>query len=439
MKILTGIIDHLDPEVQAMVIAKYSRDYGPIEDRIPSSKESVEEHKQKLGRFYVGYNHKSVGQLGVTTIFLEGVSQLAAKAIENHPLYNGQESSTRYINFSNQPMYSDDYFISEWQEKWRAFYIKALPEVINKIRLEYPFKNQFVQDFSKGDNHLEESIQKYENTVKARAFDICRGLLPAGCTTNAAFQGTFDTINDHFGEMLYHPCKEMRDIAEEVLSSLAKKYPYAAIPMDKLRKRNEYVTNEFFYQTDFATNLKSQRYVLLEGNSDGLLWKKHERAPFQKLPRHQSNGLRVTMCGFLDFGSYRDLQRHRNGYLKMDILSPTKGFNMFYMSNLPSHLQLELAKLVSDYSDFYHNDKTLSAFDKQYCTPMGYDVGVEYNCDINQALYIMELRSAKTVHQTLRHLVQDWAKSFQQKTLGIMKVHVDMDFDNFTLKRGEQA
>lgn len=30
------------------------------------------------------------------------MSLLAAKAIENHPLFNGQESSTRYINYDRK-------------------------------------------------------------------------------------------------------------------------------------------------------------------------------------------------------------------------------------------------------------------------------------------------------------------------------------------------
>lgn len=56
--IQVGITDHLDPEVEAMLMAMYSRSYTPISTRIPSSSESIKEHKEKLGKFYIGYGHK---------------------------------------------------------------------------------------------------------------------------------------------------------------------------------------------------------------------------------------------------------------------------------------------------------------------------------------------------------------------------------------------
>jgi len=36
------------------------------------------------------------------TLFVEGLSMLGAKAIQHSQLYSGQESSTRYIDFSQQ-------------------------------------------------------------------------------------------------------------------------------------------------------------------------------------------------------------------------------------------------------------------------------------------------------------------------------------------------
>jgi hypothetical protein len=60
MKILAGLTDQFDPEVRAMLAAKYSRDVGSIEDRLPDSDEGAQKHKESLGKFYVGYGHKSV-------------------------------------------------------------------------------------------------------------------------------------------------------------------------------------------------------------------------------------------------------------------------------------------------------------------------------------------------------------------------------------------
>lgn len=507
--IQVGITDHLDPEVNAMLMAMYSRSYAPIASRIPSSKESLQCHKSKLGKFYIGYGHKSVGQLGSTTIWLEGVSQLAAKAIENHPLYNGQESSTRYINFAEQPMVSSNEEITNWQETFRAFYIKAVPLVIEKIKAEFPLRDQLkirtevigpvnhygphpvqmtsvIVDVLERYTYVEEKdidgvltgyklissiphekIGRYdtieelmayvedceikritttwENTIKARAFDICRGLLPAGCTTNVAFTGTFDTINDHFGEMLYHPCEEMRDIAVQVLTGLKEKYPYAAMDIDKLKERNKFVNDSFFYQDIKLNSDRGDVYFPLRTGIDPLNIYHHlfkEREKFSKFNRFHAANYRLVMQGLLDFGSYRDIHRHRNGYIGMEVLGINHGFHSFYKDNLPDELQSELTSILLDYEQWYAKERSFSTdknskYDLQYCTPMGYRVAVDYNCDINQALYILELRSSKTVHQTLRSLVHDWVSLVQDEYN--IQIHADMDKDNFSLKRGTQT
>ena len=96
------VYDEFDPESEAMLQALYSR-----------SPKSVREHVEKvraagpgkfMDKFYVGYGHKSIGDCGTTTLFFENVSLLAAKAIQDWPRYNGQEASTRYLDFTKQLM-----------------------------------------------------------------------------------------------------------------------------------------------------------------------------------------------------------------------------------------------------------------------------------------------------------------------------------------------
>lgn len=452
VKILVGVADNYPPDIQAMMMAKYSRSYASIEDRLPDSKESEEQHRENLARFYIGYGHKSVGQLGTTTIWLEGVSQLAAKAIENTPLYNGQESSTRYIDFANQPMVSSDKEITYWQEQFRSFYVKAVPLVISKLKNDFPFDLNCGEYLEK--DNLNEEEQKifyeaqrskklitWENTIKARSFDICRGLLPAGCTTNVAFSGTFDNINDHFGEMLFHPCQEMRDIASEVLKGLREKYPYASMDTEELTRRNSFVTDDFFYQ-DLKEIPAEPQVCYIKTSLFKYDEKLKERTKFSKINRLNASNTKFYFYGALDFGSFRDLHRHRNGIIGMPVFDVKNGFHDFYIDSLPSDLQTDLRGLIIDYEKWYDGATYLSQFDKQYSTPMGFKVPIQYSCDINQALYILELRSGKTVHQTLRFLIQEWVKCFKnvfEENSGEITIHADMDLDNFTLRRGNQT
>lgn len=436
--ILVGTIDKFAPDIQAMLLAKYSRSYEPIESRLPTDEQSEKVHRESLSKYYLSYGHRSIGQLGVTTVFLEGVSQLAAKAIENTPLYNGQESSTRYIDYSTQPMISSHPEIAEWQEKFRDFYIRAIPLTVEKLKAEFPF------DANSGNYHHKEStevqnarkLEVWNNTIKARAFDICRGFLPAGCVTNVGFQGTFDNINSHFGEMLHHPSDEMKELAKQVLTKLGEKYPYAAMSVEKLTKDFSYcdINADYFYYNTTDPNGLYDNSALY---SRDVLALNINRDKFDKFSRHLSDRTRFSYTDVIDFGSYRDLHRHRNGRINMPVLDVSQGFNTYYSENIPKELQQELKLLLATFETWY-KDNLLSNINLQYAVPMGYNVKFTYICDINQALYVLELRSGKTVHQTLRKVCHRWAQQLW-KLYPQLNLHVDFDEDNFTLKRGSQT
>src|ERR1043166_5646836 len=117
------IHDEFPPETSAMLQALYSR-----------SDKSVEQHVQKvqergadkfMASYYVGYGHASIGDCGVTTLFVEDISILACKAIQDNALYSGQETSTRYIDFAGRRVH-DPLGTPESAEimgKWTEFYI----------------------------------------------------------------------------------------------------------------------------------------------------------------------------------------------------------------------------------------------------------------------------------------------------------------------------
>jgi thymidylate synthase ThyX len=472
LRILAGETDRFPPDVQAMLQAMYSRSYAPIQSRLPTTPEKEDSLRARLRQYYVGYGDKSVGQLGVTAVWFEGVSQLAAKAIEHHPLFNGQESSTRYIDFTNQPMINfGDKQLQYWQERWRALYVKALPATIEKIKQEYPFEEpsftatelqaaaleikrkepgwpEQSRDISDEEAQVVlygKAKTKWENTIKARAFDICGSLLPAGATTNVVMSATFDTFNDHFGQMLHHPSPEMRHIARETIKGIAHKYPDATGGVDKLFERNKYVTDDYFYAPgsqflSAAHNEHSKNKVHLKQHE--LTWDARDlllkpRARFQDLPRHVAAKNRYALQGFLDFRSFRDLHRHRNGVWLMPVLTTEYGFEPWYLDNLPSDIAEEVRQLAIDFHKVSPPADHSISVHWQYAIPMGYRVPMSYDCHLGSLLYLFERRTDKTVHQTARRYMQATYRQFNPFE-DPFHIHVDMDEDNFTLKRGAQ-
>jgi len=54
-----------------------------------------------------------------------------------------------------------------------------------------------------------------------------------------------------------------------------------------------------------------------------------------------------TFKFLLDFGSFRDLQRHRNGETLMPLLTTKFGFYQWYLDQLPEDLQIKAQQLLA--------------------------------------------------------------------------------------------
>ncbi len=190
----------IDGQAEAMLQALHSRSTGGIKHHLKILKEKGAENFME--QFYVGYGHKSIGDCGSGTVFVEGISMLAAKAIQDWRLYSGQEASTRYVDFSEQKFLdpSKTKEGEEIMESWRKFYLDAQKPVQEHLKIQFPKKE-----------HENEKI--YDKAIAARAFDITRSFLPAGATTNVAWRMNFRQFADEMMLLRHHPLEEVRDIA----------------------------------------------------------------------------------------------------------------------------------------------------------------------------------------------------------------------------------
>src|SRR5438309_188969 len=85
------------PEVQAYGMAKYSRSsQGMLESIRELSGQRAAEF---LDTFYFQYGHRSITDLAHLAFGLEQISILAAIAVVDEPVWDGQERSTRYQPF----------------------------------------------------------------------------------------------------------------------------------------------------------------------------------------------------------------------------------------------------------------------------------------------------------------------------------------------------
>lgn len=452
------IADDLGPEDLAMVQALYSRRADSAEthllrlrrDARPTASERAGSF---MARYYVGYGHKSIADCGSTTLFFEGVSMLAAKAIQDWPLYSGQETSTRYMDMAARPV-ADPIGTPASRaiaDQWMSFYREGMPRAREEVLRRYPRRDG-------------EDGETYERAVSARAFDVMRAFLPAGCTTQLSWHTNLRQAGDHLAWLAAHPLAEVAGLAAAATDLLREAYPSSFSPegpgamlsgvgrrgapaeprerwLRDVGGRWAYLNPDWpcgapdwgttdEHEAPFATtisnrDLSSYRHVL------------QKRPRGCVLPHWMSDLGQVTFRRSLDFGSFRDVQRHRNGVCRMPLLRPFTEFEEWYCAQLDREHADEARDLVA------RQERAIAALDarpvdEQYLTAMGFRVPCRLTYALPAAAYVLELRSGRAVHPTLRAAVRQMAEDFQRAHPDVT-LHLDLSASDWDLRRGKQT
>lgn len=415
----------INAESEAMLQALHSRSTGGIRSHLEVLKKTGSENF--MSKFYVGYGHKSIGDCGSMTLFIEGLSMLGAKAIQDTKLYNGQEASTRYIDFSKQailnPLGTPEAEVL--QEKQRSFYLEILPEIKEHMKTLFPKEEG-------------QSEKLYESTIAAKAFDVGRGFLPAGCSTNIAWHTNLRQIADRISVLRHHPLSEMREIAETLLDVVLEKYPnsFSKKTYEETENYNESVFEKYYYH-----NAESPKMELSHNGLDTKMLKvyKHElkERPNNKteFPAFFDSIGTLSFEYTLDFGSFRDIQRHRAVHQRMPLLTTEIGFHKWYLKILPESLKEKAKKHLEEVEDIL---KSLEASPEvlQYYIPMGYKMSCHIMGTLPALSYVCELRSTTYVHPTLRLVAIAMGELIEKET-GI-PLFLDKNPELLDLRRGKQ-
>ncbi|MCG8044457.1 MAG: FAD-dependent thymidylate synthase, partial [Candidatus Thiodiazotropha endolucinida] len=383
------VFDEFGPEATAMLQALYSRSSQSVTQHIDKVRSTGS--SKFMESYYVGYGHASIGDCGTTTIFIEDISIIATKVIQDNPLYSGQESSTRYIDFSKQNIVdpSNSQIGQDIQKRWLDFYLSQQEELISFLEKRFPLQS--------GQNE-----RIWNKAIQARSFDILRGFLPAGVCTQLSWTTNLRQAADNLVRLSTHPLEEVRLIAEDIHEKLSSKYPSSfSHRIDETR--NNYLKD---YQAEHAL-LRPNRIdyefkaesILKTSPNNHVLNTILNRPARSTLPRNVANAGRYRISCLLDYGSFRDLQRHRNAYCPLPLLTTQLGFNKWYLEQMPDSIRASANNLINEQESHISNlQNTIQDQEvMQYYIPMGYNVQVELEYDLSEILYVSELRSSKTV------------------------------------------
>jgi thymidylate synthase ThyX len=198
-----------EPEVQAYAMAKYSRSSLSMKE---SLREINEQKAEKfLNTFYFQYGHRSIADLAHMAFAIEKLSILAAIAVVDEQRWDGQERSTRYQNFKKGGWYVPPF--GENSEAARLY-----DETIRSLFAEYEFFSEAMFRYLADRTPRPEDMkpESYERTLRARAFDISRYLLPLATNTSLGQIVNARTLETQVSRLLSSPYTEVRRLGERL-------------------------------------------------------------------------------------------------------------------------------------------------------------------------------------------------------------------------------
>jgi thymidylate synthase ThyX len=195
-----------DPEVLAYAMAKYSRSALSMKESL--SEISSQRAEQFLNTFYFQYGHRSIADLAHIPFAIERLSLLAAIELVDEQRWDGQERSTRYQDFRRSGWFTPelDTKTSQYTAAVEALFLsyqRIGAEMLEALQRAIPRPEEMKED-------------SYLRTLKARAFDVARYLLPLATNTSLGQIVNARTLETQVSRLLTSPFAEVRQIAEKL-------------------------------------------------------------------------------------------------------------------------------------------------------------------------------------------------------------------------------
>src|SRR4030081_2584802 len=197
------------PEIQAYALAKYSRSSQGMLESIQEL--SAQKAEQFLNTFYFQYGHRSIADLAHLVFGLEQISILAAITVVDEPVWDGQERSTRY-----QPFRKTGWHLPA--EVAGTSFEATFAQTAGALFAAYAGLSESLLE------HLVDAVPRppelseatYRRTLRARAFDVERSLLPLATHTSVGQIVSARILERQIGRLLGSPYAEIRAIGDEL-------------------------------------------------------------------------------------------------------------------------------------------------------------------------------------------------------------------------------
>ena len=451
------------------------------------------------------YGDDSVAELGEAQIAIEGLSNIAVKKIEDRRIgLSYLEKSSRYVawdkkvngefKFYREPEIMNSKYADKYLEACNLdfeVYSKNIQPVINYMQEQEPIQNQKFRN-SKGvdmeysklssEDEVKSATRIYNATIRAKALDILRGILPASTLTNVGITGNgraFEYLltilyssgleeekvlagkihrelnttiksfvrraDDNHGKSLQKYLGDVKtksnSLNRKFLKAKAKrKFLVDLVDFESQNKAEEKIIASILYE---QANGISLRDILAQVKKINQSDKKKIISTFANLrenrrqrPPRAFEMTEYTFDFLTNFGMFRDFHRHRVLTLERQLLTTDHGYVV------PEEIiQLGIKK---DYDDCMYNSKQVFDLLKtnmpeqaQYVVNFAYNYPFFMKLNLREAVHLIELRTVPQGHQDYRKAAQEMFKAIHKVHPNLSGIIKFVDMKSYKLERLE--
>jgi thymidylate synthase ThyX len=494
-------LTNLPEAVKGALFARYSRSTkslrrlfldefaDDVQRGIGLSRSGAARAERLYDRVFVEYGDDSIAQLGGVHLACEQASQLLCKALEWGRLAAYLEQSTRYMRYDDRPggrwraSVPDELVGTPLHTRYGSF----LDEVFGLYGQMYePMDAYFRRRFPKDPA---DSDFVYRQTIMAKTCDTLRMLLPAGTRSNLGIYATGQSYEQLLMRLAVHPLAEAREFGRLMLIELRKVIPEFLKRVDveergvawsrywrDLREATEDLAAKLldgvvpderpvvtlsdhdpegelkvaaaalYASSDLPDDqlLDLVRAMTLDERTEILTKSVGERDNRRHKPGRAWERTSYRFDVICDYGSFRDLQRHRPLTIEWQRLTPALGYEV------PT--EIADAGLGSDWEQAMelsretHDAIEAGGFPEvpQYAVSMAYRLRFVMQMSAREALHLTELRSQPQGHPTYRRVAHEMHRLIQgvHPSIGAAFTYIsrdDVDLGRLEAERRTEA
>lgn len=464
--------------------------------------------KEFYSKILSEYGDDSVAELGEAQLAVEWISNIAAKKIEDGRIgLSYLEKSSRYIPFDKKVGNKYNYYRDEriLKSKYADLYIESCDNAFDVYSKSIDLMQKFISEiepiddfvyfdsisisekpFSKLTNKqdIESAKKVYRSTVRSRALDILRNLLPAATLTNLGITGNGRAFEYLLTKLYCSELTELRNLANLLNSELDCVIPSFIKRVNEKHGKSLqlFITNtnrEISKLTDnYLGNLQPDyspqdvRLIDYTDSKDALVKVVsailYENAHGQSLydiiklvesftqekikeiifaytkfrgNRRHRPGRAFEMVEYLfemftNFGMFRDLHRHRILTIERQLLSTKHGYDI-PKEVIYSGIEKDFKDCMYLSDNVYRKLAKTMPYEAQYAVNFAYKYPYFIKINLRELYHMVELRTIAQGHPDYRYICQEIYKKVNDVHPLLTKGMKFVDLNRYELGRFE--